>query len=942
MKTRKNLNTIFSALLILLMMAGSLFSISPAKAQTLPALPIQPSGSIPLPAGVTPDMTIKTTLGMSFRPNPVGLGQTVMVNLWMDPSCALTRYMSNYTVIMIKPDKSTKTVTLPSYQGDSTAYFEFVVDQLGTWQLQFQMPGSYFPPGYYKVGSGTGQSGFTELFTKSFYYMPGQTNWQTLNVQQNPILSWPPAALPNGYWTNPIPMENREWAAIQGDYPWEGPAGLNANFPANTNYYTSPPYSFTPYVQGPTSAHILWAREGALSGVVGSDYGSSQEYTNAGGGPNIIFDGRCYQSVSGVYPTTPTTTNPTSLNYWQCYDLRTGQVYWQRPIFSGESAPSGIEYDVGLAAVPGGEQGVSDTAYLVAINQGSSSLGGTIVKYAPYTGAVSANISIPYFLVNMYYMNGYALSVQQVSATGGVNPADPNMAGQYRLINWTTYGSTATYANFAARIISNITYPRADIIGNGGGQGNAIDFQTGMTYIIREVNFFDLVNMGSPYVDDANNNTGFTVSYPSTADNASGLRIGTHIQAINLRTGQIAWEKSLYDLNNPPSVTMYSGTTDVADHGKLAILMRDGTFDVFDQMTGNLLFKTSPVMDYPWGSMSFGAYAIASGYGMFFRFAYNYIYAYNWDNGQQVWKFEAPTLAGYETPYTDANGTNVYSWNGAGQLADGMLYIYNTEHTPTQPITRGWSVWCINATSGQGIWNVTTPGAISAVDDGYISVSCTDGYQYVFGIGTSATTVTAPQSSQPLGTSVLIQGTVFDTSPGIVSPTYAPADTQAPLKNDIGLKNVPCVSDASMRTQMEYLYKQQPIDGIWHNETMTGIPVIITATDSSGNITNLGTITSDPYTGVFTFKWTPTKADTYTISATFAGDDSYGSSSAATGLLIDPVPATTTTPTQTATPTQTPIGIVTSSDMLTYMAVGIIAIISAVAIVGALMLRKRS
>ena len=363
-----------------------------------------------------------------------------------------------------------------------------------------------------------------------------------------------------------IPMENREWAAIQGDYPWEGPAtGLNANFPADTNTYTSPAYSFTPYVQGPTSAHILWARQGALSGVVGSDYGSSQEFTGAGGGPNIIFQGRCYQTVGGV-----STSAATSQNYWQSYDLRTGQVYWQRPVYTGESVPSYIEYDVGLASVPGAAQGVSDNAYLVAVNQGSSSAGGTLVKYAPYTGAVSANISIPYFLVNMYYMNGFCLSVQQTNTTGGVNPADPYMAGQYRLINWTTYGSTTTYSNFAGRIISNITWPRSDIIGNGGGQGNAIDFNLGVTNVIRETNFFDLANMGNPYVDDMNNNTQFTVTYPSTADNASGIRIGTRIMCISLKTGAILWDKSLYSLTDPPSVTMYSGTTDVSDHGKLA------------------------------------------------------------------------------------------------------------------------------------------------------------------------------------------------------------------------------------------------------------------------------------------------------------------------------------------------------------------------------------
>ena len=364
--------------------------------------------------------------------------------------------------------------------------------------------------------------------------------------------------------------------------------------------------------------------------------------------------------------------------------------------------------------------------------------------------------------------------------------------------------------------------------------------------------------------------------------------------------------------------------------------MRDGTFDVFDQLTGALLFKTSPIEDYPWGSMSFGAYAIATGYGMFYRFAYNYIYAYNWTNGQQVWKYEAPTLAGYETPYTDVNGNTVYSWNGGGQLADGKLYIYNTEHTPTQPITRGWSVYCIDVTNGQCLWNITAPGTISALSGGYISVSCTDGYQYIFGIGTSATTVTAPQTGQSSGSSVLIQGTVFDTSPGILPPTYSPADTQTAMKNNVGLANVPCVSDASMRTQMEYLYKQQPIDGIWHNETISGVPVTLVATDSNGNPTTIGTATTNGYYGTYQISWTPPKQDTYIITATFAGDDSYGASTAATALAVGTSVASSPSATTSTNMSEAlaPIAL--------YIAIAAIAVIIAIVIVGALLLRKHA
>ena len=101
---------------------------------------------------------------------------------------------------------------------------------------------------------------------------------------------------------------------------------------------------------------------------------------------------------------------------------------------------------------------------------------------------------------------------------------------------------------------------------------------------------------------------------------------------------------------------MYSGTTDIADHGKLAVLMRDGAFSAWDY-SGKFLWK-SDVMDYPWDSPAFGAYSIASAYGMFYRFGYGGIYAFDWDTGKIVWKYSAPAFSVYETPYTRRERNN--------------------------------------------------------------------------------------------------------------------------------------------------------------------------------------------------------------------------------------------------------------------------------------------
>jgi len=128
-----------------------------------------------------------------------------------------------------------------------------------------------------------------------------------------------------------------------------------------------------------------------------------------------------------------------------------------------------------------------------------------------------------------------------------------------------------------------------------------------------------------------------------------------------------------------------------------------------------------------------------------------------------------------------------------------------------------------------------------------------------------------------------------------------------------------------------------PIAGLWGNETITGVPVILTAIAADGTVTDLGTTTTNGYYGTFAFAWTPPAEGVYTIMASFAGDDSYGSSSAATSLAVGAA--------ATPAPTVTTAAPISASDitnsLMTYLVAGIVAIIIAIAIVGALILRKK-
>jgi hypothetical protein len=183
-----------------------------------------------------------------------------------------------------------------------------------------------------------------------------------------------------------------------------------------------------------------------------------------------------------------------------------------------------------------------------------------------------------------------------------------------------------------------------------------------------------------------------------------------------------------------------------------------------------------------------------------------------------------------------------------------------------------------------------------------------DGYMYVFGKGESETTVTAPQTAITSGTSAIISGTVLDMSPA--------------------QEGTACVSAESMTSWMEYLHMQKSIPN-----DVIGVPVSIDAVDPNGNYVHIADVTTD-MSGKYSYTWTPTVSGDYTITATFMGDDSYGSSWSETFATV--TQASETTPSPTA------ISFDSINNSLMTIAVGIgVTIIIAVAIATVLILRKR-
>jgi hypothetical protein len=841
---KTKLSAIFA--IVLLMISAFVLVTIP----TLGQVGVGDGGSIPIPPGVTPSFEVDTHPFLSFRPNPVGVNQEILVNFWLEPPINVVRYHSNYTVVITDPEGTEVVVQLASYRGDSTGWFPYVVDKIGTWYIQFIFPGSYFPAGNYtQYRGGAVDPGAFYEFDEDCYYRPSSTPKLALEVTDEVVYSWPPAELPTDYWTRPIEFADREWYVIAGNYPWHGP-GVGSEWDQlypDTNRFTDSHYDFLPYREAPETSHIVWRRQGGdVAGIVGGEArrGSNVpmfQMTGDPGTPNIIYAGRCYQTVTKVLP------DGTTGSVWQCYDLRTGEVYWEKTDVVG--TPNAIEYDEGTGEVPGGSgRAFGDIGYASLIYIGQ----GRLKKYNPFTGNLGLDVEIPGGLSSgTYYMNCYALSIQNIG-----NQTNP----EYRLINWTTAGMPAGFGNIGRgrdpAIISNVSYARSSL-------PTLRDFETG-----------------------------YGATYSSINPPQMGATLGTIVRGYNLWTGEELWSHEL------PTEGMFSGSCSAADHGKVAILFKGGYFKAWDLATGHLAW-TSEKMDYPWGEASFGGYSMESAYGLFYRQAYDGIYAFRWDDGTIEWKYEDPALSQYETPYRDMGESGVYSFDSNAWIADGKLYTINNEHTPTPPITRGWGVVCVDAITGDEVWKLHGPwvwGGPGPIADGYLTITSNDGYMYVLGRGQTETTVMAPLTAVPKGTAMTITGSVLDMSPS--------------------QPGTPCVSADSMSTQMEYLFFGFPINGIWGNETITGVPVSLTAIGPGGDYTNIGTATTEGYYGTYGLKWTPTAEGTYQILASFDATDAYGSSAASTWVTVGPAPSggqpqeteepTTEAPTTEAPTTEAP------------------------------------
>ena len=900
-KISRNKTTVFGSILILAFII-SLFA--PVLGDTFNYKGViytnlQPSGSIRLPAGVTPDKEYEVVPRLNLTPNPVQLDTQLLINGWLSPALSPARYHTDYQFIVTKPDGTATTYYEDSFRADGTAWLTIKPDQVGVWKVQFNFLGSYWPAGNYTYPEA--QGGYPVSFTDSVYFKP-TTKTMNFTVVNEPLPNYPDQPFPTDYWTRPVGPDQRNWWPILGWYPADGitarPETEN-HWPDNTNQHAQSIYGFVPFTQAPLSAHVVNYQANTIGGLMGADLeGISYPYIDRQfaeyirpQGPNIVYNGIAYtyrpveirnpprdSQVTAQFPNSPYGTPKMIL---EATDLRTGEVLYQRDDVT--DAPTMVTYWEGYPEIEGAIPLYSRYVWLTYVGNGR------LINYYPPTGTPVFNVSIAPLTTGVLYTHKpdpfnpgagrvpFFLSVQNL---GNSLPEDV----RYRLIEWTVVGTgyrRSAVHNVTMRVVSNITYPWSSL-------GQLFDFDT--------MRAFRNVAVASPYT---------TGKAPSGLE-AAGSPEDNYIQAASLTTGKQLWNKStgIHHI-------LFSGASCVADQGKVAFRYTDGYYYGFDQATGDQVWRTEMTSD-PWGA--FVDYGVGSYGGNIIAGQADGVAAFSWETGQLSWWFKA--IQPYQTE-TNYEGYTPF-FGGSPLIVDGVVFYANAIHTVKQPLPRGWKLYAMNATTGEYIWSIAGTRSHQqgstfidplTIGDGYLSFpNGADGRTYVIGKGQSKTTVSAPQSGTRVGDVITIIGTVTDLSPA--------------------QPGTPAISDQDQGRWMEYIHMNYE-----RPNNATGVPVMIEVIDSNNNRYQIGEVTSDS-SGSFGLSWQPPIPGKYQIIASFKGSNSYGSSQATTYFTAGEAIGSTPQPSQAPQ---------SMSDMYFIPAIAgiIIAMIVGFALISLLLLRKR-
>ena len=686
------------------------------------------------------------------------------------------------------------------------------------------------------------------------YFKPSNAT-TSITVQEEPIQALPQNPIPTDYWQRPINWENQAWFSIAGN--WFGDINLWSNWQAHGNTQ-----GINPDTVAPESAHVLWTLPIAFGGQIGgsmysdndkSNYFVGKSYKEYWTSPIILNGVMYYNSPLGIPPRTGVTA----------VDLRTGKELWHNEAIS--AVDFGTVYSEHNPNEVGGwpylwTAGSNYTMY--DANTGRKILDVTGMSGTPVidpTGQL-----LVYRLQAINTTHGFLSMWNSSRGTGSTGTAP------WR--SWSYDTPAGGVLSFAKGIQWNVTVP--------------IFPQTGTSVSIWAVNDGVVLVTGSQTIQDYQTEAGY--------DAIDGHYLWNTNRSIGMKQETTAL------VPGPIANGIYT------EHNKEV-----GTYWAFDIHTGAQLWVTEPDPN-AWNI--FTRQGIGDG-NVFMMAGVASGRAYDANTGDLKWEFFAPP-SGLESV------TPTYPFEGMYNcLVGGGLTFLAVSDSHGDQLFRGAKMYAVNMTTGVEEWNIDgfygeAHAGGHAIADGYlVAHNMYDNQVYIIGKGRSATTISGPTTVQPVGSGILLQGTVTDQSPGQTSLGIPAAGT-------------PAISDDSMTQWTSYLYmqKQKPSNA-------TGVPVSIDAIDPNGNYIHLGDVTSDSQ-GQYSLKVDSNTlaagAGTYKVIASFTGSKSYYSSSAQTAISLTD-----------AAPTASPVPVASLPPTEMYFAISTVAIIVAIAIATIVIVRKR-
>jgi len=834
---------------------------------------------LPSVSGHTPAWQIPTYMFVSVSPDPIGVGQAVNVNFWVNcpPPTASAQYgdrWNNLKVVVTHPDGTTE--TLGPFTSDDTggSHTTYTPTAVGNYTFQSFFGGQVLAGGNQPAGSPAMSQ---NIFVNDTFQASSSTKF-TLVVQQQPIMYATVAPLPTSYWTRPIYGENNNWYSIAGNW-----LGLAASTFATTGMYNASA-NYNAYTTAPNTAHILWTKPEAFGGIIGGEFGGSEVgnyYSTSQYEPKfapIIMQGILYYTM---YP--GASTYPAG---WAAVDLHTGQTIWTKT-----NTTMSLRCGQILQMITPNQYGA--LAYLWS----NGNMPGINVTAGSTTWNMFDAMTGNYILS---IVNGTSMTL--TTDDGG------NLIGYY--INSTGGQRLLTMWNSTRAI---------NLVGTNYGGGGAVadqwmwrpplngvvNFQLGVQWTAPVA----LSMSGNPITLSISAINSGAVLMTQSSSSSGAFQLGWQIEAgYSAIDGHQLWAPS--NRTEVINSRLISGST-CAGSGVYVVFDSSAlTATGYSLLTGQQLWGPEALPNIsPFSSL--GQQNVVAN-GIIYDWTYGGdVYAINLPDGKILWQYHTPP-GGYESPY----GIEPLWTFTVGTVADGKLFVPEG-HMYSPPLFHNAQQLALNITNGQVVWSIDAFDVTSApaiVDGVMTTINAYDNQIYAWGKGPSKLTVTAPQASIELGRSLVISGSVVDVSAGSLQQAVA-----ANFPNGL-----PCVSDPSMSQWMEYAYMQQT-----YPSNATGVPVSIDVIDANGNYRNIGTTTSDS-SGAFSFQWKPDIEGKYTVVATFHGSESYYPSYSEASFAVDPAAATPAPISQTVLP---------PTEM--YIVGSTVAIIIAIAIVGIVLARRK-